>query len=167
MPDFVPEVNGTPTRVLVTFRYVDANGTKDSFSIISTLARATDAVIEAAVEALGDASNANFYEVNKQLIYSAGNASPSGAIEAPRESAKTLWKSFTKTPPAQKLSTSTFQRLLMQCSSPPQTTLTLPIRCLPLLRPHSICFCLLPTTRFLCALLNTSSRQKRQTCNGL
>lgn len=98
MPDSVPSVNGTPTRCLVTFRYIDANGTKDSFSILTTLARATDAVVEAAVEALGNASNANVYEVNKQLIYAAGTASPSGAIEEPRESAKDVIETLMKDP---------------------------------------------------------------------
>lgn len=98
MPETVPAVDGNPTRVLVTFRYIDANGTKDAFSIQTTLARATDAVIQGAVAALGAASNANFYEVNVQHIYAAGNASPSAATEAPRESAKDVIETLRKDP---------------------------------------------------------------------
>jgi hypothetical protein len=98
MPSTAPEVNGTPTRVVVTCRYIDANGTKDSFSILTTLARATNAVVEAAKDALGAATNANVYEVNIQSIYASGTASPSAATEAPRESAKDVIETLHKDP---------------------------------------------------------------------
>jgi len=88
MPRTAPAVNGTPTYVLVSIRYIDANGVKDSFSLRTTLARATNANVEAWAEAVSDASNANVYEVQISSAYAAGNASPSSALEESRIDAK-------------------------------------------------------------------------------
>lgn len=86
MPEGVPAIDGNPTFVLVTFRYIDANGTKDAFPIRTTLARATNAAVAAAATALGAATNTFVYEVRIASCYST-LPSPSSAVEEPRESA--------------------------------------------------------------------------------
>lgn len=96
MPVTAPTVGGTPTYVLVTFRYVDANGTKDAFSVRTTLARATNANVEAARVAIGAASNANVYEILISSAYASASASPAAATEAPRESAKDVIETLQK-----------------------------------------------------------------------
>jgi hypothetical protein len=96
MPRTVPTVGGTPSYVLVTMRYIDANGTKDAQSLRTTLARATNAAVEAWVAKVAAASNANVYEVNIQSIYTANTASPAAATEAPRESAKDVIETLEK-----------------------------------------------------------------------
>lgn len=103
MPNTVPTVDGSnPTYVRVGFSYIDANGTKDSFSVITTKARATAAVIEGCVSALGNASNANIYEVRIEDVYAAGTPSPASAAELPRESAKDVIETMRKDPSSQK-----------------------------------------------------------------
>lgn len=79
--------SATPTFVRVGFSFIDANGGTNSVSVITTVARATDTNINAAATALGSASNANLWEIRKELI-AGDSASPDGADEAPRESAK-------------------------------------------------------------------------------
>lgn len=83
-----PTVGGTPTYVVVSFKWIDANGVIDTTSYISTRARATDGNVEAAAVALGAASNANLYAVEIGEIYSAATPSSAAATEAPREAVK-------------------------------------------------------------------------------
>jgi len=95
MPEGVPLVTDPSTFVLITFRYIDANGTPDAFSVRSTPARATPAAIEAATVALGAATNAFVYEVWRKEVW-ATSPSPTSAIDAPRESANDVIETLTK-----------------------------------------------------------------------
>jgi hypothetical protein len=78
----------TPDYVNVSFRYIDSNGVKDSFSIRTTVARATAAAIEGVVAAVAAASNAFLYKVEVQSVFQAGTASPSNALDAIKPNAK-------------------------------------------------------------------------------
>lgn len=95
MPSGVPALAGGSTYVLITFRYIDANGTPDAFSVRTTAARATDAAIQACIDALGDATNAFIYETWKKFVYATA-PSPTSAIDAPRESANDVIETLTK-----------------------------------------------------------------------
>jgi hypothetical protein len=79
-------VSATPTFVRVGFSFIDANGGTDSFSLITTVARATDGAINALADAVGAASNASLYEIRKEIVQAAFPATPTSATEAPRES---------------------------------------------------------------------------------
>jgi len=63
MPRTVPTYSGTPSYVIVSFRFIDANGAKESLPILTTSARATSAAIEAMAVALAAASNANLWKL--------------------------------------------------------------------------------------------------------
>lgn len=102
MPSTAPDVTGAVTFRRVGFSYIDANGTKDSFSIITTVARATAANVESAKDTLAAATNANIYEVRIEDVWAAGNASPLLALDAPRESAKDVIETLVKQPSSQK-----------------------------------------------------------------
>lgn len=102
MPSTAPDVSAAATFARVGFSYIDANGTKDSFSILTTVARATGAAVEAAKDALAAATNANIYEVRIESVWSAGNASPLLALDEPRESAKDVIETLMKQPSSQK-----------------------------------------------------------------
>lgn len=102
MPSSAPNVEAAATFARVSFRYIDANGTKDSFSITTSPARATPAVIEGAKDALAAATNVNIYEVTREEVWSAGLASPLLALDAPRESAKDVIETLVKQPSSQK-----------------------------------------------------------------
>lgn len=98
MPNTVPTVDGTnPTFVRVGFSYIDANGTQDSFSVVTTAARATPAAVEAALAALSAATNASIFEVRLEQVYQ-GSASKLLAVEAPRESAKDVIETLVRQP---------------------------------------------------------------------
>lgn len=89
----------TPLYVLVSFRFIDANGDLTSSSYITDNTRATDAHINAVADALGAASNASLYSIQKTLVQETiAGPSPSNATEAPRESANdnvvVLYKDF-------------------------------------------------------------------------
>jgi len=90
-----PTVTTTPTWVLVSFRFIDANGQLGAFSYVTTSARATVANVEAAAVALGAASNANLYEVRIENVTGVAPLLTS-AVEEPRESVKDviveLWR---------------------------------------------------------------------------
>lgn len=88
MPRTAPTVNGTPTFVIVSLRMIDANGQLDSIPYRTTLARATNAAVEAVVAKQAAASNGNVYDCVIELHYAAATVSPSSATEAPRESIK-------------------------------------------------------------------------------
>ncbi len=85
MPRTAPTYTGTPTYVVVSFRFIDANGDKTSESFITTAARATTAAIEAMAAALAAASNANLYDI---VVESHDDGAPSAAAatDALRES---------------------------------------------------------------------------------
>lgn len=63
MPRTAPAITGAATGVLVSWRYIDANQSLGSFSLRTTVALATGALVEAVTAAIAAASNASVYEV--------------------------------------------------------------------------------------------------------
>lgn len=63
MPRTAPAITGAATAAIVSWRYIDANQTLNSFSLRTTVALATGALVEAVTAALAAASNASIYEV--------------------------------------------------------------------------------------------------------
>lgn len=102
MPRTAPTVGGTPTYVVVSFLWIDANGNLGSTPYTTTLARATDAVVEAMAVAVGAASNANVYDVTIELHYSAAAPSAAAATEAPRESVNDVILTLIRDPASRK-----------------------------------------------------------------
>lgn len=88
MPRTAPTYTGTPTYTIVSFKWIDANGQLDSTPYITTPARATVGAVEAMAVALAAASNANLYDIVVEGHTGATSASPTAAIEEPRESVK-------------------------------------------------------------------------------
>lgn len=88
MPRTAPTYTGTPTYVVVSFKWIDANGQLDSTPYITTAARATPTNVEAMAVALAAASNANLYDIVNEQHTGALSASPAAAVEEPRESVK-------------------------------------------------------------------------------
>lgn len=84
MPRTAPTVDATPNYILLSIRYIDADGEKraDSFQIDGD---STVTEIDAYIEALGDMTNANLYEVRLQHVFAA-LPSAAAATEALRES---------------------------------------------------------------------------------
>jgi hypothetical protein len=80
-----PAITGAATGVLISWRYIDANATKNSFSLKTTVALATPALIEAVSAAVGAASNANLYEV-QVASYWADTPDPVAAVDESRPS---------------------------------------------------------------------------------
>lgn len=101
MPRTAPEYTGTPSYVIVSFRFIDANGEKQSTPYITTLARATTANIEAMADALAAASNANLYDIVLET-HTEGAASIATANEDPRESANDLINTLVREPVSRK-----------------------------------------------------------------
>lgn len=97
MPRTAPAYTGTPTYVIVSFHFIDANGQLETTPYITTTARATAANVEAMAEALSDASNANLYDIT-YTTHTAGAASAATAIEEPRESAKDVIVTLVREP---------------------------------------------------------------------
>lgn len=97
MPRTAPTYTGTPTYVIVSFRFIDANGGLASTPYITTPARATTANIEAMAEALGAASNANLYDIVVEE-HTGATASASAAAEDPRESANDVINTLVREP---------------------------------------------------------------------
>lgn len=87
MPRTAPTYTGTPTYVLVSYRWIDANGQTGSTPLITTPARATVANIEGMADALSDMSNANLYDIVVE-DHTGVTPEPTDATEAPRESVK-------------------------------------------------------------------------------
>lgn len=83
-----PTYTGTPTYVVVSYRFIDANGQLGSSSLITTQARATVANIEGMADALADMTNANLYDIVVENHTAAGTADSDDAVEEPRESVK-------------------------------------------------------------------------------
>jgi hypothetical protein len=82
-----PTYTGTPTYVVVSYRWIDANSQLGSTPITTTLARATTANIEGMADALSDLSNANLYDIVLEG-HTAVAPTPLDAVEEPRESVK-------------------------------------------------------------------------------
>jgi len=92
--------SAAPAFVRLSFKFIDANGQTDSNSYITDATNATDAHINAMAVALGAATNASLYSIEKTLVQeTVAGASPSNATEEPRESVKdnivVLYKQFT------------------------------------------------------------------------
>lgn len=79
-----PTINGTPTYLTVSFRWIDASGDvrADSLQLPATT---TDAQIEAIVAALAAISNASLYAVVVGQQYNSV-ADKSDAVDAPKDS---------------------------------------------------------------------------------
>jgi hypothetical protein len=101
LPRTAPEYTGTPSYVTVSYRWIDANGNKESTPYLTTLARATVAAIEAMADALVAASNANLYDIVLET-HTEGAASASTATEAPRESANDFINTLVRDPASRK-----------------------------------------------------------------
>lgn len=86
MPRTAPTFTGTPVYEVVSFRFIDANGSQTSTSYITTQARATTGNIEAMAVALAAATNANLYDIVVEA-HNNGAASSSTATDTSRESA--------------------------------------------------------------------------------
>ena len=97
MPRTAPTYTGTPTYVIVSYRFIDANGDLASTPYITTPARATTANIEAMAVALGAASNANLYDIVVET-HTGANASSAAADEEPRESANDVINTLVREP---------------------------------------------------------------------
>lgn len=86
MPRTVPTIDGTPSRLELSVRWIDANNLKRSDSL-QIDGDSTDLEIEAIIAALAAASNANIYQVEVQQVYS--DVPNSGdALDLVRNSAK-------------------------------------------------------------------------------
>jgi hypothetical protein len=101
MPRTAPEYTGTPSYVTVSFRWIDANGNKESTPYITTLARATTGNIEAMADALVAASNANLYDIVLET-HTEGAPTATTAVDAPRESANDFINTLVRDPVSRK-----------------------------------------------------------------
>lgn len=97
-----PTVGGTPTYVVVSFLWIDANGQLGSTPYTTTLARATNTVVEAMAVAVGAASNANVYDVVIEEHYAAATPAASSATDASRESVKDVITTLVRDPTSRK-----------------------------------------------------------------
>lgn len=97
MPRTAPTYTGTPTYVIVSFHFIDANGALTTTPYTTTQARATTANVEAMAAALGAASNANLYDITV-AGHTAANASAAAATEEPRESANDVINTLVREP---------------------------------------------------------------------
>ena len=97
----MPTYTGTPSYVLVSFRWIDANGSKGSTPYLTTSARATTAAIEAMAAALAAASNANLYAVEVTAV-TEGAMSKSTAIDESRESVNDFINTLVREPTSRK-----------------------------------------------------------------
>jgi len=84
MPRTAPTIDGTPTMRRVSFTLVDRSNDQRSVSVYIETA-ATNAQIEAAVVAIGAATNGNLWKVEITELYSSIRL-PSGAIAAEENS---------------------------------------------------------------------------------
>lgn len=87
--------------MLVSYRWIDANGQLESTPYLTTQDRATAVNVEAMADALVAASNANLYDIVLEL-HTAGNASASTATEAPRESVHDFINTLVRDPASRK-----------------------------------------------------------------
>lgn len=77
-----PEVNGTPTTKLISFRFIDAQGDTRAVSVRALPANATNANIESFADAMGAMTNANIYQIVVEDEYTSV-ADSSTAANAP------------------------------------------------------------------------------------
>lgn len=84
-----PTYTGTPVYLVVSYRWIDANGQLGSTPIITTPARATVANVEGMADALADMSNANLYDIVIEN-HTGVTPEPTDATDAPRESVKDI-----------------------------------------------------------------------------
>jgi len=69
MPRTAPAVTGAATAAIVSFRFIDANQTLSSYSLRTTVALATGALVEAVAAALAAASNSSLYGVHIASVW--------------------------------------------------------------------------------------------------
>lgn len=86
MPRTAPAVTGAATAALVSFRFIDANQSITSYSLRTTVALATGALVEAVAAALAAASNASLYGVHISSVWETV-PNPVNAVDASRPSA--------------------------------------------------------------------------------
>jgi hypothetical protein len=101
MPRTAPTYTGTPSYVTVSYRWIDANGNKESTPYITTLARATTGAIEGLAAALAAASNASLYDIVLET-HTEGAMSSANATEEPRESANDFVNTLARDPVSRK-----------------------------------------------------------------
>lgn len=73
-----PDVEGSATKTRISWTFLDISGDQRSVSLLCDPAITND-TIEAATEALGEATNANLYQVSKTIIWGAVK-SAAGAV---------------------------------------------------------------------------------------
>lgn len=101
MPRTAPTWDGTPNYVIVSYHWIDANGSKTTTPYITTLARATTGNIEAMAAALVEASNANLWDISLEM-HEDGAPSALTADDAPRESANDYINTLVRDPVSRK-----------------------------------------------------------------
>jgi hypothetical protein len=101
MPRTAPTWDGTPNYLVVSYRWIDADGKKESTSYITNTTAATTANIEAMAVALAAASNANLYAISVESVED-GAPSASTANEALRESVKDFVNTLVRDPVSRK-----------------------------------------------------------------
>jgi hypothetical protein len=77
-----PDVEGTVTQTRVSWRFIDVSGDRRAVSLICDPA-ITNATLEAATEAIGEATNANLWEVTRTQVW--GSLPVASAAAAERE----------------------------------------------------------------------------------
>lgn len=86
MPRTAPAITGAATAALVSFRFIDANQSITSYSLRTTVALATGALVEAVAAALAAASNASLYGVHVASVWETV-PNPVSAVDESRPSA--------------------------------------------------------------------------------
>lgn len=86
MPRTAPAITGAATAALVSFRFIDANQNIVSWSLRTTVALATGALVEAVAAAVAAASNASLYGVHISSVWETV-PNPVNAVDAPYSSA--------------------------------------------------------------------------------
>lgn len=86
----VPDIEAGATQVRASWTYVDKSGDQRSESLLCDPA-VTDATLEAATEALGNATNANLYKFTKSTVWKAVK-STTPAVAQRKDS---VWDQFT------------------------------------------------------------------------
>ncbi len=86
MPRTAPAVSGAATGALVSFRFIDANQSLTSWSLKTTVALATGALVEAVAAALAAASNTSLYAVHIASVWETV-PNPVNAVDESRPSA--------------------------------------------------------------------------------
>lgn len=101
MPRTAPTWDGTPNYAIVTYHFIDANGSMTTTPYITTLARATTSNIEALADALAEATNANLWSISLALVED-GSPSSASALDESRESANDFINTLVRDPVSRK-----------------------------------------------------------------